>query len=335
MTGTITRPRKPANDALLAIQSPVRDRLNEVVDEMHRVVTDDLPIIREVSAHLLRMRGKMFRPTLALLSSAASGRSEPRATTLAAVVELMHLATLVHDDSVDHSVLRRGLPTVNSLFSHQVSVIMGDFLYSRALEALVELGDLELLRVLTNVSSQLTIGEMRQLAAVERLAFTEAEYESLIEAKTASLLGAACETGAMCGAARHRVALRHFGGRLGMAFQVCDDILDYTETSSVTGKPSGLDLREHKVTLPLIAALPRLSAPARRQVDALFATDVPTDEQIHEVVALVTEAGGIEDARRRGEQYASEADAALRGLPDTPARTALADAILYVMDRRS
>ena len=98
MTGTITRPRKPANDALLAIQSPVRDRLNEVVDEMHRVVTDDLPIIREVSAHLLRMRGKMFRPTLALLSSAASGRSEPRATTLAAVVELMHLATLVHDD---------------------------------------------------------------------------------------------------------------------------------------------------------------------------------------------------------------------------------------------
>jgi octaprenyl-diphosphate synthase len=248
---------------------------------------------------------------------------------------LMHLASLVHDDSVDHSALRRGLPTVNSLFSHQVSVIMGDFLYSRALEALVALGDLELLRVLTNVSSQLTIGEMRQLAAVERLAFTEAEYESLIEAKTASLLGAACETGAMCGAARHRAALRRFGARLGMAFQVADDILDYTETSSVTGKPSGLDLREHKVTLPLIAALPRLSAPGRRQVESLFATDVPTDEQIHEVVALVTEAGGIDAARRRGEQYASEADAALRGLPDTPARTALADAILYVMDRRS
>jgi octaprenyl-diphosphate synthase len=120
-----------------------------------------------------------------------------------------------------------------------------------------------------------------------------------------------------------------------MAFQVADDILDYTETSSVTGKPSGLDLREHKVTLPLIAALPRLSPAGRRQVEALFATDVPTDEQIHDVVALVTEAGGIEAARRRGEQYASEADAALRGLPDTPARTALADAILYVMDRRS
>jgi octaprenyl-diphosphate synthase len=139
----------------------------------------------------------------------------------------------------------------------------------------------------------------------------------------------------MCGATRHRAALRRFGGLLGMAFQVADDILDYTETSSMTGKPSGLDLREHKVTLPLIAALPRLSTAGRRQVEALFATDLPTDEQIHEVVALVTEAGGIDAARRRGEQYASEADAALRGMPDTPARTALADAILYVMDRRS
>src|SRR5689334_24733808 len=151
---------------------------------MHTIVSSDLPMIEQVSSHLLRMRGKMFRPTLTLLASAVEGRTDPRAVSLAAVVELMHLASLVHDDSVDHSALRRGLPTVNSLFSHQVSVIMGDFLYSRALEALVALGDLELLRVLTNVSSQLTIGEMRQLAAVERLAFTETEYESLIEAKT-------------------------------------------------------------------------------------------------------------------------------------------------------
>jgi octaprenyl-diphosphate synthase len=335
VSSVVARARTPGNAALREIQEPVRERLEDVVVEMRRIVTADLPMIEQVSGHLLQMRGKMLRPTLALLASETDGTPEARIVTLASIVELMHLASLVHDDSVDHSALRRGLPTVNSLFSHQVSVIMGDFLYSRALEALVALGDLELLRVLTNVSSQLTIGEMRQLAAVERLAFTEGEYESLIEAKTASLLGAACETGAMCGAARHRSALRRFGGRLGMAFQVADDILDYTETSSVTGKPSGLDLREHKVTLPLIAALPRLSTAGRRQVESLFATDVPTDEQIHEVVALVTEAGGIDAARRRGEQYASEADASLRVLPDTPARTALADAILYVMDRRS
>jgi octaprenyl-diphosphate synthase len=333
---TVTaRVRTPTPSALRDIQAPVRERLEDVVVEMRRIVTADLPMIETVSGHLLQMRGKMFRPTLALLASEVEGTPEPRVVTLASVVELMHLASLVHDDSVDHSAMRRGLPTVNSLFSHQVSVIMGDFLYSRALEALVALADLDLLRVLTSVSSQLTIGEMRQLAAVERLAFTELEYESLIEAKTASLLSAACETGAMCGAMHHRAALKRFGARLGMAFQVADDILDYTETASVTGKPAGLDLREHKVTLPLIAALPKLSPAARGRVDALFSSEAPTDEQIHEVVGLVTEAGGIDAARRRGEQYALEADAALRGLPDTPARSALADAILYVMDRRS
>jgi octaprenyl-diphosphate synthase len=335
VTGTASRTRTPATSALRDIQAPVQQRLDEVVTEMRRVVTADLPLIEQVSSHLLGMRGKMFRPTLALLASEVAGTPEPRAITLAAVLELMHLASLVHDDSVDHSSLRRGLPTVNSLFSHQVSVIMGDFLYSRALEALVALGDLDLLRVLTGVSTQLTIGEMRQLAAVETLAFTEADYEELIRAKTASLISAACETGAMCGAPAHRAAMRRFGERLGMAFQVADDMLDYTGTSSVTGKPSGLDLKEHKVTLPLISALPRLDASGRSRVEALFATDEPGEDQVAEVVELVAAAGGIDAARRRGEEFAQEAEEALGGLPDTPARTALADAIPYVMDRRS
>ena len=334
MTGA-TRARVPATSALREIQLPVAGRLDEVVTAMKHIVTNELPLIEQVSGHLLQMRGKMFRPTLTLLASETASMAEPRAVTVAAVVELMHLASLVHDDSVDHSALRRGLPTVNSLFSHQVSVIMGDFLYSRALEALVALGDLDLMRVLTTVSTQLTIGEMRQLAAVDALAFGETDYEELIHAKTASLLSAACETGAMCGASQHRPALRRYGERLGMAFQVADDILDYTGTSEETGKPSGLDLREHKVTLPLIIALPRLSAAGRATVDALFASESPADGQIDEVIALTAETGGIDAARRRGEEYARQAEEALDGLPDTPARTALADAILYVMDRRS
>jgi octaprenyl-diphosphate synthase len=313
----------------------VAGRLDDVVSEMRRIVTHELPLIEQVSTHLLQMRGKMFRPTLTLLASATDSAPQPRAVTMAAVVELMHLASLVHDDSVDHSAMRRGLPTVNSLFSHQVSVIMGDFLYSRALEALVALGDLDLMRVLTSVSTQLTIGEMRQLAAVEALAFGEADYEALIQAKTASLLSAACETGAMCGASRFRDALRRYGERVGMAFQVADDILDYTGSSTETGKPSGLDLREHKVTLPLILALPHLNRRDHAKVETLFDSEAPTDEQIDEVIALAAAAGGIDAARQRGEEYARQAEEALDGLPDTPARTALADAILYVMDRRS
>jgi octaprenyl-diphosphate synthase len=334
VSGIIARPRTAANGALHEIQAPVRERLDDVVEEMQRIVTDDLPIIREVSSHLLQMRGKMFRPTLALLASAVTDEAEPRATTLAAIVELMHLATLVHDDSVDHSVLRRGLPTVNSLFSHQVSVIMGDFLYSRALTALVAMGDLEILKIVTDVANELTIGEMRQLAAVDALGFSEAEYCELIRAKTASLMSGACESGALCGAREFREPLARFGDRLGMAFQIADDILDYTADQTVTGKPGGLDLREHKVTLPLIAALPSVSSGARKRIDELFAAETPDDELLADVIAIVADAGGIAYARRRGEQFAHDAEQALRVLPASPVRSSLTDAIAYVMDRR-
>jgi len=332
---TVARQRTPATDALRAIQAPVRERLDLTVDEMHAIVSSQLPMIEQVSAHLLRMRGKMFRPTLTLLSSAVMGEPDGRAIRLAAVVELMHLATLVHDDSVDHSVLRRGLPTVNSLFSHQVSVIMGDFLYTRAHAALVDVGDLEFLRILTTVANELTIGEMRQLGAVEGLGFSEDDYFALIRSKTAVLISAACETGALCGAPRYRSALARYGELLGMAFQIADDILDYTSDSAVTGKPSGLDLREHKVTLPLILALPQLTGPSRSRIEELFATEDPDDQLITDVVAIVADAGGIERAHQRGERFAQEAEESLAPLPDSPVRSALTDAISYVMDRRS
>jgi octaprenyl-diphosphate synthase len=254
--------------------------------------------------------------------------------TYAAVIELIHLATLVHDDAVDHSALRRGMPTVNALFSHQLSVIMGDFLYLRALNELVTLEDLEAMRVITRASNEMTLGEIRQLGAYDALAFSEQDYETLIRAKTASLFMAACEVGALCGAPAHRVPLVRYAERLGMAFQVADDLLDYTEESTVTGKPTGLDLREHKVTLPLIAALREMGSASRARVEALFANPEPPDEQIAEVIAIVQQHGGIEYARRRADQFTREAEEALVSLPDTPARTALLDGIAYVVERR-
>jgi octaprenyl-diphosphate synthase len=335
MSGMLASARSPVTPALRGIQQPVRDRLDIVIEEMTRIVTSNLPLIEDVSRHLLRARGKLFRPTLTLLASSVEDRPQERAITMAAAIELMHLATLVHDDSIDHSVLRRGLPTVNSLFSHQVSVIMGDFLYSRALTALVEQADIDVLRILTRVSNELTVGEMRQLSAMDRLSFPETEYYELIRAKTATLLSAACEVGALCGAAAHRDALALYGDRLGMAFQIADDILDYVEEAAVTGKPSGLDLREHKVTLPLIAALRAMPPAHRARVDELFATDEPRDEVVADVVAIVVEAGGIEYARRQGQRFAREAEAALVGLPDSPARASLVEAIGYVVARRS
>ena len=334
------RLRAPVASALVEIQAPVREQLdNDFHTEMWRIVKADAPIIAAVNAHLMGMKGKMLRPTLLLLASALEERSAPNAQCFAAVAELVHLASVVHDDSVDHSNVRRGQPTINALFSHQIAVakVMGDYLYSRALAELVRLEDLEPLRAFTSASNAMTLGEMRQLSSYDALNFSERDYFALNSAKTASLLGASCEVGALCGAPRHRAALRKYGEQLGMAFQVADDLLDYTETESVTGKPSGNDLREHKVTLPLIAALknPSMSAAARGVIDALFDTAVPTDAQIAEVVGIATESGGLDYARRKGEEFAQEAEEALAGVPASEARQSLADAIAYVLDRRS
>lgn len=320
--------------ALRDIQTPVRDDLAKVSQELWRIVSADVPLVNDVQEHLMGMKGKLFRPTLLLLSSSLEREAPPRAITFAAIIELIHVATLVHDDAVDHSVLRRGRPTVNALFSHQVSVIMGDYLYLRALRELVMLGDLEAMKAITQASNEMTLGELRQLAAYDALAFSESDYDTLIRAKTASLFMAACEVGAVCGAPAHRRSLLRFGERLGMAFQVADDLLDYTEGQEMTGKPSGHDLKEHKVTLPLIAALREMDSAARGRVESLFADPEPDDEAIAEVVELVRVHGGLDYARRRADQFSREAEESLADLPDGSSRSALADAIAYVVERR-
>jgi len=307
------------------IQRPIVVELDEVAGELRRIVAGDFPVIAAANDHLLRMKGKLFRPTLLLLSQRAAEAEEPRAVTLAAVVELIHLATLVHDDSVDHS----------ALFSHQVAVIMGDYLYSRAIIELVNLGDLDPLRVFARVTNEMTIGEMYQLEAHDRLAYREEQYDQLIKAKTASLLSGACEVGALRGSPAARAALARFGLALGMAFQITDDLLDYTQPEQVTGKPSGLDLKEHKVTLPLIAALGRMAHAQRALVGRLMDTPAPGDDIVGEVIRIVDSVGGLEYARRRAFEHAQQAEAELDHLAPSPARDALRDSITYAVERRS
>ena len=329
-----TRTPSALTAALRDIQTPVVAELDAVSSELWRIVAADVPLVRAVQQHLMGMKGKMLRPTLLLLSSGVEEQQQSRAVTYAAVIELIHLATLVHDDAVDHSALRRGMPTVNSLFSHQVSVIMGDYLYLRALKELVVLGDLAPMRAITEASNEMTLGEMRQLSSIDALAFSEKDYETLIRAKTASLFVASCEVGALCGAIQHRTALMEFGLKLGMAFQVADDLLDYTEAQEMTGKPSGLDLKEHKVTLPLIAALPLMSPGDRSRVKEFFATNDPPDSDVSEVIGIVLDTGGLDYARQRGVQFAREAEEALTSLPEGASKTSLMDTISYVVERR-
>ncbi|HZG44234.1 MAG TPA: polyprenyl synthetase family protein [Longimicrobium sp.] len=325
---------RTAVPSLADIQAPIRERVDGVVDEIRRIVVSDFAPVETVNEYLLKIRGKLFRPGLLLLCDNVEGEQSPQAETLAAIVELVHLATLVHDDAVDHSVLRRGMPTVNALWSHQVAIIMGDYLYTRSLMEITRLGKLEPIQVLADAANAMTVGEMRQLSSHDGLDFSEADYYRLIDSKTASLMGAACELGALTGAPAHRQALRTFGRELGLAFQIADDLLDYTADSAVTGKPTGLDLREHKVTLPLIHALPRLSPGERAEVEALFAHPEPSDAMIAGVVEIVKGRGGLEYAHAQAMECAQRASEALDGLPEGPALDALRDSIVYAIERR-
>jgi octaprenyl-diphosphate synthase len=318
---------------LASIQGLVADRLDGVVDEIRRIVVTDFALIEQVNEYLLLVRGKLFRPTLLLLSSDVRGASESRAVTLGAVVELVHLATLVHDDAVDHSVLRRGLPTVNALWTHQVAIIMGDYLYSRAVTELAQLGDLEAVRVLARAANEMSMGEMRQLTSYDALDFSERDYFQLIAAKTASLMSAACELGALAGAPAERAALARFGHQLGMAFQIADDLLDYTGSEAVTGKPSGHDLRERKVTLPLVGALPRASESEVREIRSFFTRLDPSDEEIARIVEIVDARGGLHYARERAAEYAERAEEALADVGSGPAVDALRQAVTYAVGR--
>jgi len=315
------------------IQGPVAARLDLVMDELRRIVTSDFDRIEEVNDYLALLRGKLFRPALLLLANEIGEGTDDRAVTLAAVVELVHLATLVHDDAVDHSVLRRGQPTVNAMWTHQVAIIMGDYLYSRAIMQLAEVGLMDAVDVMANAANEMSVGEMRQLTAYDALAFTEDDYTRLIAAKTASLMKAACELGALVGASEFREPLSRYGHCLGMAFQVVDDILDYTVSEEEAGKPTGHDLREHKVTLPLVGAMRRSGEADNAVVRRVFDDPEPSDEAIEDVVSWVHESGGVAYAQAQADRYAATAAAALSEVPRGPATDALHAAIAYATRR--
>lgn len=323
-----------APPTLESLKSPVADRLDEVRSRIAEMAASEFDELDGVADYLLDMRGKLIRPTLLLLCDEVEGRRSGEAVTLGAVVELVHVATLVHDDAVDHSVRRRGMPTVNARWTHQVAIILGDFLYSRAVMEIAALESVEAIEMVASAANAMTVGEMRQLTAHDALDFSEEDYYRLCECKTASLMATACELGAMFGAADHREALRAYGFEIGMAFQITDDLLDYTESVRVTGKPSGQDLREHKVTLPLIAALERMDGEERRQVRALFDDPEPSDRHVGAVRELVKERGGLQYAQERAGDFLGRARSRLSGLPESPASEALARATDFVEIRR-
>ena len=330
-------PRKVPLVSIAQVQQPVKRELERVQVRLRELFRTPIPILNQVGGHVLATRGKKFRPTLLLLSAKLRGRLRADAVTCATVVEMVHAAALIHDDSVDKSGLRRGLPTVNGLWTDEMAIIMGDYLYAQAMSTLVRQKLDHAMEVLARVVTEMSCGEALEFQYAYDPDVTESQYEQLIVAKTGSLIGAATEIGvAVDGGAddsRTRLKYRRFGERVGTAFQIVDDLFDYLSDSEVTGKPVGYDLAEGKVTLPLIAALRQATDADRRRLRALAGRKKWTRGQWAGLCALIERTGGFDYSRRRAAELAGEARGLLAREPKGAARTALDAAIDYAVLR--
>lgn len=300
-----------------------------------RMASEHAPRIPEVTAHLIEAGGKRLRPMLTLAAARMFGDRGEGAVKLAATVEFIHTATLLHDDVVDESDRRRGRPTANLLWDNKSSVLVGDYLFARSFQLMVETGSLRVLDILSDAAAVIAEGEVLQLVAARDLATTEATYFQVIRGKTAALFAAACEAGAVIAGAPEAAAraLRSYGDALGIAFQIVDDLLDYGGASEVIGKNVGDDFRDRKLTLPVIKALAAADAEER----AFWARTIARGEQgegdLARALALLERHGALDATRAAALDWAGRAQAALAGLPEGALRALLHDLADYVVER--
>jgi octaprenyl-diphosphate synthase len=298
-------------------------------------LTSEVPLVKEVSQYIISAGGKRLRPALLLLVSGALGSNHPHRHTLAAVVEFIHTATLLHDDVVDESTLRRGRATANERFGNAPSVLVGDFLYSRAFQMMVDVNNMRVMQVLSDATNVIAEGEVQQLVNMHDPSLDEAAYLRVIRSKTAKLFEASARLAPILAGATAEVesACAVYGQALGTAFQVIDDVLDYEGDAQELGKNLGDDLREGKVTLPVICALKKAS-PAQQQL--LQTAIVEGDsEHMDAILNIIRETGALEAARSSAMSEARRAMEAARTLPENPHRSALLQLAADLLERRS
>jgi octaprenyl-diphosphate synthase len=302
-----------------------------------RMASEHAPRIPEVTAHLIEAGGKRLRPMLTLAAARLCGYGGTDHQKLAATVEFIHTATLLHDDVVDESQRRRGRPTANLLWDNKSSVLVGDYLFARSFQLMVETGSLRVLDILANASAVIAEGEVLQLTAAQDLATTEETYLKVVRGKTAALFSAATESGAViAGADAAQVrALFTYGDALGIAFQIADDLLDYGGSSAVIGKNTGDDFRERKLTLPLIKAVAKADAEERAFWVRVIEKGDQREGDLEQALAIMARHGALEAARDEALGWSAKAREALEVLPDHPLRGMLSDLAAYVVARIS
>jgi len=322
-------------DALLG------DAMQEVNQKIQRALRSDVVLIDQMGHYIIGAGGKRLRPKLVILAAMAHGYDGSHHTQIAAVIEFIHTATLLHDDVVDSSNMRRGKETANNVWGNEAAVLVGDFLYSRSFEMMVEVGRMQVMEILSAATNKIAAGEVMQLMNIGEAEVPEQRYMEVIEAKTAKLFEAATQLGAVLAEASddQQKAMARYGSHLGMGFQLVDDVLDYTADSAELGKNAGDDLAEGKPTLPLIYALQSAQThDADRIKQALHTAqntgELPTDE-VSELVAFVCQSGAIERTLEKAEEQVRLAVLSLSGLDDNPYKQALVDIAESSVKRRT
>ncbi len=334
MTATIHRltPRAPSLDPLIALVAAEMNQVNAVIlDRMQ----SDIPLIPELAGHLIAGGGKRMRPMLTLASARLLDYPGTRHHKLSAAVEFIHTATLLHDDVVDGSDLRRGRRTANIIWGNPASVLVGDFLFSRSFELMVEDGSLKVLKILSNASAVIAEGEVNQLTAQRQVTTTEDRYLDIIGSKTAALFAAACRIAAVVAERDPAVeeALDSYGRNLGIAFQLVDDAIDYVSDEATMGKGVGDDFRDGKMTLPVILAYARGDAEDRKFWQAAMEGRRIADTDLAEAQRLIRQTNAVGDTIERARHFGKRAIDALGPFPASPAKAAMTEAVEFAIAR--
>lgn len=325
--------RQAPHDRLAAYLAEDMDAVNALIRT--RMASEHAPRIPEVTAHLVEAGGKRLRPMLTLAAARMCGYAGPFHVHLAATVEFIHTATLLHDDVVDESAQRRGRPTANLLWDNKSSVLVGDYLFARSFQLMIETGSLRVLDILANASATIAEGEVLQLTAAQDLKTDEGIYLQVVRGKTAALFSAATEVGGVvAGAEEAQVAALHdYGDALGVAFQIVDDLLDYGGTTAVIGKNTGDDFRERKLTLPVIKAVAAADAEERAFWVRVIEKGKQEEGDLDHAMTLLKRHGALEATRTAALGWAARAKAALEPLPESELKTLLGDLADYVVAR--
>jgi octaprenyl-diphosphate synthase len=323
------------NVSLSNISKPIKTELAEFSEVFGESMKSKVGLVHLVTKYILKQKGKKIRPLLVLLASKISGNINERTYRGAVLVELLHTATLVHDDVVDNADKRRGFPSINAIWKNKIAVLMGDYLLSRGLMIAVDGKDFDFLKIMTDTVKRMSEGELLQIQKTRKLDINEEVYFKIIADKTASLFETCCEIGARSSSdnPEFHIAMRHYGENLGIAFQIKDDILDYEGSTKLFGKPIGGDIKEKKITLPLIYSLGQASKEEAAKIKKIIKAGSKKDS-VHEVIGFVRDKNGIAYAEKIAKDYADKAKKCLESFPENPSKAALSSLIDFVLERK-